>query len=92
MDVLPLAGEVALCGMASLYAAMVAFHLWPHALVVVRRWVYAGLYMDEGYTHWVLQLWPVRWADLSMQTRRPMAILTAPVVPARGLSNADSTP
>lgn len=92
VDVLPLAGGAAACGMASLYAMMVAFQLWPRALVAVRRWVYAGLYMDEGYTHWVLRLWPVRWADLSTRTRRPAAILPVPVMAAHSLHNADPTP
>ena len=56
------AGIVALVGMAVMYVEMAAFQLWPHALVTLRRWVYAGFYMDEGYTHWVLRLWPTRWA------------------------------
>ncbi len=55
------AGIVALVGMAVMYLEMAAFQLWPHALVTLRRWVYAGFYMDEGYTHWVLRLWPTRW-------------------------------
>lgn len=45
-----------------MYLGMVAFQLWPKWVVRLRRWVYAGLYMDEGYTHWILRLWPTRWA------------------------------
>ena len=70
VDALPTAGEVALCGMALLYLVMVAFQLRPHAMATFRRWVYAGLYMDEGYTHWVLRLWPAHWADADREARR----------------------
>lgn len=64
IDVQPLnaAGPVALVGMAIMYLGMVAFQLWPHSVVTLRRWVYAGFYMDEGYTHWILRLWPTHWA------------------------------
>ncbi|CAM5191083.1 putative inorganic carbon transporter subunit DabB OS=Castellaniella defragrans (strain DSM/ CCUG 39792 / 65Phen) OX=1437824 GN=dabB PE=3 SV=1 [Castellaniella denitrificans] len=48
--------------MGAMYFGMVAFQLWPQSVVALRRWVYAGFYMDEGYTHWVLRLWPARWA------------------------------
>jgi NAD(P)H-quinone oxidoreductase subunit 5 len=57
------AGIFALAGMMVMYFEMAAFQLWPHSLITLRRWVYAGFYMDEGYTHWVLRLWPKRWAD-----------------------------
>jgi NAD(P)H-quinone oxidoreductase subunit 5 len=56
------AGVVALIGMSLMYVEMTAFQLWPQSLVAVRRWVYAGFYMDEGYTYWVLRLWPASWA------------------------------
>ncbi|TAL73989.1 MAG: NADH-quinone oxidoreductase subunit L [Rhodanobacter sp.] len=58
------AGIVALVGMTLMYLEMVAFQVWPHAIRTLRRWVYAGFYMDEGYTHWVLRLWPTRWAGV----------------------------
>lgn len=61
-DPLPGAGVVALIGMGVLYLGMTVFQLWPESVVTARRWVYAGFYMDEGYTYWVLKLWPVRWA------------------------------
>ncbi|WP_232305019.1 NADH-quinone oxidoreductase subunit L [Castellaniella caeni] len=61
-DPLAPAGVLALVGMGALYLGMVVFQLWPQAVVTVRRWVYAGFYMDEGYTHWVLRLWPTAWA------------------------------
>lgn len=57
------AGMVAFIGMSVMYLEMAAFQLWPHRLMTLRRWVYAGFYMDEGYTHWVLRLWPTCWAD-----------------------------
>jgi NAD(P)H-quinone oxidoreductase subunit 5 len=56
------AGVVALIGMSLMYVEMTAFQLWPQSLVAVRRWVYAGFYMDEGYTYWVLRRWPASWA------------------------------
>ncbi len=65
------AGIVALAGMALMYVEMAAFQLWPRALVTVRRWVYAGFYMDEGYTHWVLRLWPTRWAGAGPRSAAP---------------------
>ena len=63
------AGIVALAGMAVIYLGMAAFQLWPYSLVTLRRWVYAGFYMDEGYTHWVLRLCPTRW--VGAETRIP---------------------
>jgi NAD(P)H-quinone oxidoreductase subunit 5 len=56
------AGVVALAGMVAMYVGMVVFQIWPHAVIEIRRWVYAGFYMDEGYTHWVLRIWPTHWA------------------------------
>ncbi|MGB6008650.1 NADH-quinone oxidoreductase subunit L [Castellaniella sp.] len=61
-DPLADAGVVALVGMGLMYLGMAMFQQWPRSVVVARRWVYAGFYMDEGYTHWVLRLWPVSWA------------------------------
>lgn len=78
-DPLPAAGVVALIGMAVMYLEMVAFQLFPRAVVELRRWVYAGFYMDEGYTHWVLKLFPVSWAEADPRIRRAIAILPAPI-------------
>jgi NAD(P)H-quinone oxidoreductase subunit 5 len=61
-DPLTAAGILAMAGMVVMYVGMTVFQLWPQSVVTVRRWVYAGFYMDEGYTHWVLRLWPARWA------------------------------
>jgi len=70
-DPLHAAGIVALIGMALMYLEMTAFQLWPGSLETVRRWVYAGFYMDEGYTHWVLRLWPAPWAGAGSQAEPP---------------------
>lgn len=70
-DPLDVAGIVALTGMSLMYLEMTAFQLWPQALVTVRRWVYAGFYMDEGYTHWVLRLWPAPWAGADGRAELP---------------------
>ncbi|HEX7388443.1 MAG TPA: NADH-quinone oxidoreductase subunit L [Castellaniella sp.] len=62
IDPLAGAGVFAMLGMAAMYVGMTVFQLWPQSVVTIRRWVYAGFYMDEGYTHWVLRLWPTHWA------------------------------
>lgn len=61
-DPLAAAGPLALAGMLALYSGMVVFQLRPRSVTAIRRWVYAGFYMDEGYTHWILRGWPARWA------------------------------
>ncbi|CAM5209237.1 putative inorganic carbon transporter subunit DabB OS=Castellaniella defragrans OX=75697 GN=dabB PE=3 SV=1 [Castellaniella defragrans] len=73
------AGVVALVGMGVMYLGMTVFQLWPHAVVTVRRWVYAGFYMDEGYTHWVLRLWPARWAGAGSRVPAAFSGLHGPV-------------
>ena len=78
LDPLDSAGIVALVGMALMYLEMVVFQLWPHAVITARRWVYAGFYMDEGYTHWVLRLWPARWAGADHAALRAPVITAAP--------------
>jgi NAD(P)H-quinone oxidoreductase subunit 5 len=78
-DPLDAAGIVALIGMGAMYLEMAAFQLWPRSVVVVRRWVYAGFYMDEGYTHWVLILWPARWAGADSKTTSAPWVLSEPV-------------
>lgn len=77
------AGGVALAGMALMYFGMVAFQLWPRSAVMVglRRWVYAGFYMDEIYTRWVLHFWPVAWAQADASARLP-SITRAPASPS----------
>ncbi|TAN10964.1 MAG: NADH-quinone oxidoreductase subunit L [Burkholderiaceae bacterium] len=79
MDPLDPAGIVALVGMGLMYLEMVVFQLWPRAVITARRWVYAGFYMDEGYTHWVLRLWPAHWAAADRAALHAPTILAAPV-------------
>ena len=55
------AGPLALAGMACLYAALAALQLAPGRLETLRRWSYAGFYVDEIYTRAALRLWPARW-------------------------------
>ncbi|TAN07273.1 MAG: NADH-quinone oxidoreductase subunit L [Rhodanobacteraceae bacterium] len=69
------AGVVALAGMAAMYLGMVLLQLWPRAVIEVRRWVYAGFYMDEGYTHWVLRICPTHWAAAGHTSGRAPSIL-----------------
>jgi NAD(P)H-quinone oxidoreductase subunit 5 len=70
-DPLDAAGIVALAGMGLMYLGTAAFQLRPRSLTAVRRWVYAGFYLDEGYTHWVLMLWPTRWAGAGREAAPP---------------------
>jgi len=70
-DPLDGAGIVALVGLGVMYLGMVAFQVWPQSVVTARRWVYAGFYMDEGYTHWVLRLWPAAWAGAGRKATPP---------------------
>ncbi|WP_297908138.1 NADH-quinone oxidoreductase subunit L [Thiomonas sp.] len=55
------AGPVAWLGMAGLYLMLAALQLAPRHLETVRRWSYAGFYVDEIYTRAALRLWPARW-------------------------------
>ncbi len=55
------AGPFALAGMALMYTALAALQLGPRRLDALRRWSYAGFYVDEIYTRVALRLWPARW-------------------------------
>ncbi len=55
------AGPFALAGMTLMYAALAALQLGPRRLDGLRRWSYAGFYVDEIYTRVALRLWPARW-------------------------------
>ncbi len=55
------AGPVACLGMAGLYLMLAALQLDARRLETVRRWSYAGFYVDELYTRAALRLWPARW-------------------------------
>jgi NAD(P)H-quinone oxidoreductase subunit 5 len=54
-------GAVALAGMALLYGVQAALLLRPGALPGLRRWAYAGFYLDERFTRIALRVWPGRW-------------------------------
>ncbi len=64
------AGPLALLGMACLYVALAALQIAPRRLDALRRWSYAGFYVDEIYTRVALRLWPARWGG----PRRPGAV------------------
>lgn len=55
------AGWLTVLAMAMLYAATIMIQWMPARLDALHRWVYAGFYLDEFYTRWVLRLWPVSW-------------------------------
>jgi NAD(P)H-quinone oxidoreductase subunit 5 len=56
------AGWLVALAMGLMYAALVVLQRWPQRLSVLRRWSYAGFYVDEVYTRVTLSLWPARWA------------------------------
>lgn len=62
------AGWVALLGMAGLYACLVQLQLRPEKLSQLRRWSYAGFYVDELYTRITLEYWPTRWGHTRKAT------------------------
>ena len=62
------AGWLALLGMAGLYACLVQLQLRPEKLSQLRRWSYAGFYVDELYTRVTLAYWPTRWGHSSKAT------------------------
>ena len=55
------AGIFALLGMATLYLCLITLQMRPYALTGLRRWSYAGFYIDELVTRLALALWPTRW-------------------------------
>jgi NAD(P)H-quinone oxidoreductase subunit 5 len=57
----PEGGWFAVFAMVMLYAATTLIQWMPERLAGLHRWVYAGFYLDEFYTRWVLRLWPVSW-------------------------------
>lgn len=71
------AGWVALVGMAGLYGCLVLLQLQPHKLSQLRRWSYAGFYVDELYTRLALELWPTRWAQASSPSAATATTATA---------------
>lgn len=56
-----LAGVFTLLTMAVLYLCLLTLHIRPQALTRLRRWSYAGFYVDEWVTRLILKLWPTRW-------------------------------
>ena len=54
-------GVFTLLGMAMMYLFLIGLQMRPHAWTRVRRWSYAGFYVDEVFTRLALRLWPTRW-------------------------------
>lgn len=57
----PTGGWLSVLAMLMLYLATTMIQQMPARLAVLHRSVYAGFYLDEFYTRWVLRLWPVSW-------------------------------
>ena len=63
-----LAGMIALFGMAMMYLFLTVLQVRPDAMKGLRRWSYAGFYVDELITRLVLRVWPTRWTVASAST------------------------
>lgn len=74
-----LAGVVALFGMAMMYLCLITLQIRPQALSSLRRWSYAGFYVDELFTRLALRLWPTRW---TVANTAPHDFQTTAAVPA----------
>jgi NAD(P)H-quinone oxidoreductase subunit 5 len=61
----PIAGVFTVVGMAMMYLCQVALQVRPQALTSLRRWSYAGFYLDEWFTRLALKCWPTRWAAVA---------------------------
>ncbi len=59
----PVAGWVAVFGMAVLYVCLVLMQSKTDGLSGWRRRSYAGFYIDEYVTRMTLRLWPTRWTS-----------------------------
>lgn len=53
--------SLALAGMVAMYTGLAALQRGPAALEGLRRWSYAGFYVDEWFTRLTLRVWPGRW-------------------------------
>jgi len=60
-----LTGVLTLIGMAMMYLFLMALQMRPYAWTRLRRWSYAGFYVDEVFTRLALRLWPTRWTVAS---------------------------
>lgn len=56
-----MAGWVSAVAMGVFYLILVGVHRCPARLETLRRWSYAGFYVDEFYTRLTLRLWPGKW-------------------------------
>ena len=72
-------GIIALSAMVLLYHFLLVLQLRPQTLEAWRRMSYAGFYVDEIYTRFVLQLWPTRWTTMSTPPKntRPTSLAVA---------------
>lgn len=53
-----IAGIVTLLGMGMIYLCLMLLQIRAHALSGLRRWSYAGFYLDEWFTRLTLRFWP----------------------------------
>ena len=52
---------ITLGGMGLMYAGLAVLQRAPRPMEGLRRWSYAGFYVDEWFTRLTLRLWPVQW-------------------------------
>lgn len=58
-------GAIALFFLSALYLVTSLVLLRPQMMNSLRRWSYAGFYLDEAYTRLAMRLWSGRWANAS---------------------------
>lgn len=58
-----LAGYGVLCAMVIMYFCIAILQIRAHTFIHLRRWGYAGFYIDEWYTRCALRFWPTQWAN-----------------------------
>lgn len=56
-----IAGWASAVAMGAFYVVLVCIQVCPARLETLRRWSYAGFYVDEFYTRLTLRLWPGQW-------------------------------
>ena len=78
-------GVFTLLGMAMMYLFLIGLQMRPHAWTRLRRWSYAGFYVDEVFTRLALRVWPTRWTAASppFYDLNPQATDVLPAAPSK---------
>ena len=57
------AGILTIVTLGALYLSLVIIQHRPEKIASLRRWSYAGYYLDEIYTRVALWIWPRNWSS-----------------------------